>query len=612
MSSLADIARDVARDLELRHAAAEQRDLELTETERWARDPIGWINAHAWVPSPFTPGETYDAAYWQQPKRKIRPTRLVLFPGQEETIRAWIDLDHLQATGELLFRDAAGEKSRQIGETQAIAAALCWACHYHGSLLGLVMSKVGADVDNGGTRNTPDSIFGRVRYIDERVGSIDGTKLTADRTRVAGCHERLVFRPFSREPAKIEHPTNGSVILGAGQTDDPGRGKTLAFFFGDEFDFVEHSDRVYAAIDEACPFGKLLLSTVQGEGTELHRLCEARPRGYTILRLHWTDHPIYSQGLHIAGEDPDCALCEGNRRKLRWSPQHPLAHRYPGKPTSPWYDSRVIGKTDEQVANELDIDRARARSGRVYPEFTDDVHVDPAGVPYDHDLMGSLELMWDFGLDVTAVVVCQDAAFEYRVIGLLECGDLYGTSGVPERVHQQLIDYLADLGVPDEFLTPIWTRKIRCFGDPSEQGRDRRTGMPGVQAYRRLGWNIDAPPRSMMRTVQPSISAVKRLLLGTPKPLRVCGVNAPDFATHMRNNTWPVDASGRRRLGGGPPVDDLHNHACRAFAYGIVTKWPPPVDPTDGRAEAEETARSPRDRASDGRIDAGIRYGMSL
>lgn len=617
MSGLLGVSRDVGRELQLRHATEEQRELELTEAEKWARDPLGWISAFIWVPSPFKPGETYDAVYWQVPKRRLTPTRLELFDGQVETIEAWIDLDHLVRTGELFFRDTAAEKSRQIGETYAVCGAMTWALHYHSNLAGLVMSKVGADVDDGGARNTIASIFGRVRYMDERLGSLDGTKLTVDRARVPGCHDRLIFRPFSRDPAKVEHPRNGSVITGSAQTDDPGRSKTLSFFFGDEFDFVEHSEKVYAAIDEACPSGKLLLSTVQGEGSAHHRICRDKPAGYTVLRLHWSEHPYYSAGLHIAGQDPDCELCDGNRRKIRWTPAAPRAHRYPGKLTSPWYDSRVVGKTDEQVANELDIDRARARTGRVYPEFSDDIHVDPDGIAYDHDHHGSLELDWDFGLDVTAVVVCQDFPDEFRVLGLLEAGDLFGTSGVPERVHDLLLAYLADLGVPDDFLVPRWTRRIRCIGDPAEQGRDRRTGQPAVNAYRRLGWNIGAPPSSMMRTVRPSIMAVKRLLLGTPKPLRVCGVNGAEFATRMRNNTWPVDATGQRRLGGGPPLDDLNNHACRAFAYGVVAKWPPPADPTDEHSEldvGEETTpvRRFRNRDRSGRLDPGLSYDMTL
>lgn len=612
MTSLADVARDVGRELELRAATAEQREIELTETERWARDPLGWLRAFAWIASPFKPGQVYDAGYWTVPKRKLAPTRLDLFPAQEETIRAWVALDHLEQTGELYFEDVAAEKSRQIGETWAIAGVISWALHYHPSLLGLVMSKVGADVDDGGARNTIDSIFGRVRYIEDRLGSNTGSPLTADRARVPGCAERLIFRPFSRDPAKIEHPTNGSVVLGAGQTDNPGRGKTLAFAFLDEAAFIEHGEQVHAAIDEACPTGKLALSTVHGEDNFHARICDSKPQGVTVLRLHWTTHPIYSLGAHTAGEDPDCPQCDGNRKKLRWSAQHPVAHRYPGRPTSPWYDARVIGKTDEQVANELDIDRARARTGRVYAEFNDDTHVDPDGVPYDHDLMVKLELHWDTGLDVTAIVVCQDAPDEYRVIGLLEVGDLVGMTATPEVVAATLTGYLADLGVPDEFLTASWTRRIQCWGDPSDQYRDRRTGQPFVQAFRRLGWNIAAPPRSYMRTVNPSISAVKRLLLGTPKPLRVCGVNASEFAVHMRNNTWPVDSVGRRRLGGGPPVDDLHNHACRAFAYGIVAKWPPPVDDTSTAGAEQETPARDSARDREGRLDAGIRYGMSL
>lgn len=612
-TGLAGVAASVRRQLELKHAAAEERDLELTAAEQYARDPLAWIAEHAWIASPFEPGQQYDASWWLEPRRKLKAVRFELYTLQEDTIRAWIDLDHLKQTGELYFRDTAIEKSRQLGETWAPCAVVCWAVHYHPGLLGYVMSKVSADVDDGGNRNTIDSIFGRVRYIDQRLGTTNGSPLTTDRRRVPGCHDRLIFRPSSKDPAKVEHPSNGSVILGAAQTDNPARGKTLAFFWGDEAAFMEHGEKVYSSIDEACPAGKLLVSTVNGEDNFHARICNEKPAGYRVLRLHWTQHPIYSAGLHTAGEDPACQLCEGNRQRVRWNPTDPRAHRYPGRPTSPYYDARVIGKTDDQVANELDIDRSRAISSRVYPEFTDDVHVDPGGCFYDPQLESRLELHFDYGLDVTAVVVCQDSPVEYRVIGLLEMGDLHGSTAIPETVSEALVQYLIDLGVQEPLVnTPALRRTITAYGDPSGEGRDMRTGRPLVSAYHRLGWTIRAGRR--YPTVDPSITSVKRLMLGTPKPLRVCGINAAEFATHARNNSWPVDGAGRRRPGAKPVDSDGHNHAMRAFAYGIATKWPPPDDGQTASLLSQSGPSGPRPLDARRRRGEGsrIRPGMTL
>jgi hypothetical protein len=63
-------------------------------------------------------------------------------------------------------------------------------------------------------------------------------------------------------------------------------------------------------------------------------------------------------------------------------------------------------------------------------------------------------------------------------------------------------------------------------------------------------------------TVDPSIRAVKRLLLGTPKPIRICGVNAKPLARRSATTLagrpdQPETAEGR-----DAPDDDIHNHSC--------------------------------------------------
>lgn len=586
-SPLADVVAGARRALELEWASEEQRELELTEHERWARDPVGWINAFVWIASPFGPDVKIPTTVegWATFRRRVRPVRMQLFPAQRRTIDAWLDLPHLEATGELVFKNFVDEKSRQIGETWVFAAVICWALLYH-RVTGLAMHVDGGEIDDGGQRNTVKSLFGKVRYIHQRL----------DRARLPGLGT-LTFRPFSRELAKVENPANGAVWYGEGQSDDPGRGGTFDAVLVDEAAFVRHGEKVHAAIDEACPNGKAYNSTVNGNGNFHARIADEKPAGWTYERLHWSEHPIYRQGLHVAGvaaaEQPTpemvaaaagCTLCAGNLHGARWSPSEPVAHRYPGKLASPWYDQRVIGKTDEQVANELDIDRERALGGRVYSEFSTPVHVVDDGIPYEYDI--PLELAWDFGLDTTSVLVLQNAPMEVRAIGLLEMGDQHGTTATPERVAEQLRLYLQELGLPPEELEPYYTAKLRGIGDPAGAARTLDTGKPIVAAYRRQGFAIGKPPRRLTRNVDASITSVKQLLNGTPKPLRICGVNAAAFADHLRNNTWPVDKDGKRQIGSTTPRDDIHNHSCRAFAYWAVATFPPAGDA--GHAPAAE------------------------
>ncbi len=569
MSTLVEATREeIAAERERR------RERERLEGERrlthaqYARDPVSWIDDHVWIASKF------DQAGGRV---GVREVKMRLWPDQVATIEAWLDLPHLRASGELRFRNVLIEKSRQIGETWLFAALVAWLLHHHRTR-GLFMHTRAAEVSDRGW--TIDSFFGRVRFIRQRLAP---SLAAAD----------WVFRPFSTDPAAIENPATGAMVRGECQRDDPGRGGTFDWAMVDEAAHVAHGELVHAAIDDACPGGKAYLSTPEGEDNFHARLCDERPSGWEYLRLHWSTHPIYGAGAHVAGRDDDCERCALTREGAVWTHRSPRPHRYPGKLASPWYDEAVIGKTDEQVAQELDIDRAGALTARVYPEFEPAIHVVAEGIPISADL--GLELAWDFGLDVTSVIVLQDAPDSVNVVGILEAGDVLGSSGTPDAVVAELTAYLPDLG---------WVGSVaRSIGDPAGQGRSQVTGQAIVEPYRRRGFPIDRPPPNLTARVDASITSVKLLLGGKPKDLRVCGVRARAFANHMRNNVWPTDATGARRLTATTPLDNVHNHACRAFAYWAVATYPPAGRAGRGRISVPTVPlRTPR---PEGRVTLG-------
>lgn len=568
-SPLADLVAGARRALELEWASEEQRELELTQAEKWARDPVGWIDEHVWIAS-FLPSEGHD-------RQRIRRVKMRLFPDQVATIDAWIDLEHLAATGQA--RPAGNvivEKSRQIGETWGLAAVLGWLAHHH-PVTALAMHVDLAEIDDGGRSNTHKSLFGKVRYIDQG--------LNRDRLNYLG---PLVFK---QKPSKIESPRTGAVIYGEGQSDDPGRGGSLDFALVDEAARVQHGEHVHAALSDACPNGKLYLSTPKGSHNMHARIAKAKPLGWTYLRLHWSQHPVYSRGVHVAGADPACALCEGNRQGLRWEPTAPRAHRYPGKLTSPWYDEAILDKTDEQVAAELDIDREGSVPGRVFPEFDRGVHVVEEGIPYDPDV--PVELGWDYGLDTTSVIVLQNAIDSVRAIGLLEMGTQHGSSGVPEHVAEQLRLFLQELGLQELGTTAFFTAKLRAIGDPAGHSKQQGSGKPLVAQYRRQGFLIGKPP-TRMRFIEQQNNAVKRLLLGVPKPLRICGVHAGPLGDHLAANRWKTTALGEVRFGSAMDLeDDVHNHACRALAYWATATFQPPGEDAAAAPSAEAEGSDP-------------------
>lgn len=582
MSALGDLVSGALRQVELELAAHAEREIELTAAEQFARDPIGWIETYVWIASKFDDGQRLG---------KVRARRMRLFPDQRRTIAAWVDLDHLERTGELRFRNLVIEKSRQIGETWLFAAVFAWALHYH-VLAALAIHQRAAEIADRGF--THRSLFGKIRYIDQRLDE-----------RMPG-RGRLDFYPFSTDPAKIVNASTGAALYGECQRDDPGRGGTFDAILADEAARLRHGETVWSAISDACEEGIALLSTPNGSDTFHARIADEEPEGWTYLRLHWSTHPVYRQGLHVAALPPAdgqpgrhadrdqygrgvddemrqaaeaCQLCAGVIAGLTWVARAPRAHRFPGRLASPWYDRAVNGKTIEQVASELDIDRERSLAGRVYDEFEAAIHVarDAAGdeiaLPFDRDL-GPLELGWDYGLDCTAVVICQDTPTEYRVLGEVELVDQPGETPTPDNVAEAVREELRELGVPVRELDPRWTRRLYARGDPAGEGRTLSTGRPLTSDYRREGFEIRKPPANLTREVATSVTAVKRLLLGQPKPLRV-SARCTRFVRHARHNRWPTDALGHRRIGSTRPLDDEHNHMMRAFAYLVVAKFPP-------------------------------------
>jgi hypothetical protein len=499
------------------------------------------------------------------------------WPNQIDSILSWIDVDGL-ADGRLRFRNVHVEKSRQEGDTTAFAYAVLWALTYWPVPLLVQHQDLGAVADPG---LTYDSFFGKVKFMHERWPVTIGRAPL----RFTGGNQPVIRR--------LDNETG--FLAGEGQTADPGRGGRYAGAIIDEAARLRFDRQAQAALTRACPVGRVMLSTPHGEGNVYYELREKRPRGWLFLRHHWTDHPIYARGLHVAGEEPEtCGACAGVVAGLPYDPNSDVAHRYPGRPTSPWYDDAVRELTDEQVAQELDIDYAASLVARVYPEYDSAVHLAPEEIPYDPALR--LEVAWDYGVAPTAGAIVQESPFEIRVIGDFEVWD-----ATPETVSRVLVDELRALGVSETVINDR-SLHVLCVGDPAGEARQLATGRPLVAEYRALGWEIVSRPARIASTV----NAVRRLLRpGKPKPL-VVSPRAHRFDRHAKANRWPVDKQGNRKPDATEPVNDEHNHMMRAFAY--LVHWKYPFTEDEEEAALASARRAAAEREDDGRIDSGLSY----
>jgi hypothetical protein len=516
---------------------------------------------------------------------------------QRELASAWIDLPRLERTGTIRLRNVHLDKSRQMGETWALSYLTLWLVSFH-SVSGLVQHLNGSEVDDGGSGSTPDSFFGKMRYIWLGLPP-------------------LWQAPLDFKMGQVKHLVNpAAYVTGEKATPDSGRGGHYDFGILDEAARIPWGEQVHAAVTRAIPHGRVYNSTPYGEGNVYFRLRETKPDGYVFLTHHWSRHPVYSKGLHVAaayGEDdevivpaePGCALCAGTLAGEKWNANDAKAHRYPGRPTSPWYEQAILELTDAQVAMELDINYEGSLAARVYGEFSEQTHVLPH-IAYDPAL--DVEFAWDYGLDVTSVIVMQDGPDSLRAIGEVEVGNIItGEDATPDRVDEYLREELANLGVPLKLLEPYWTMRMVAIGDPSGESKEVGSGRSVVSAYRRLGWNIVSPKRY---TIERTVIAVKRVLLGKPKPLYVSGDTCPALVRHFKNNRRPTDKMGNVKPGKYSVIDDEHNHSLRALAYYVTRKYPPGRDNDDvGTATKAAVRVEPMGRE---RNAIGLSYDMKL
>jgi len=572
-----------------------------SELVRFARDPFALLE----LDEEWTNAEGVDqvGAIFIPDVMTLQDVRLEPFEHQVEFTEAWIDLDTLADTGELRFRNVHIEKSRQMGMTWWLAYLVWWILNFHGVPGGYLSLDV-EEVDDGGAASTDESFFGKVRRIHESC---------PPRLR-----PKLVFRGGNRPSIRnVARP--GARVVGRGAVSSPGRGGAYLWWIWDEAARFQFGSAAMAALSSAVRQGLVMNSTPAGEGNEYFRIRDERPANFNFVRFHWSEHPEYGDGKHIAAvppsrDDPNprqprqpteemqeaadaCLLCEQTRAGVRWSADRPVSHRYPGKLTSPWYEIAILRLTDDQVAAELDIDYAGSLPGRVYTEFDQNVHVVDF-IPYDP--VANILLAWDYGLDVTAIAVFQETPHELLQIGELEVED-----GTPDVIAPALVDYLADeIGVDREFLSKPWTRKMIGIGDPSADKRELGTGKPLAALYRQEGFNIIARPLPIVST----ITAVKRMLRNEwPKRYRVCRQKCPLTISHWKLNRWPVDKEGNRKKGAREPDDDQHNHMMRAIAYFVSYRWGVPRDAD----EVGDAIARARDAAKEWR-HTEARYGMKF
>lgn len=582
---------------------AERARVAAPAVDRYRRDPFAHLDDGHVLILGLALDETPDEDVVESEGGiRLAPQVFTPYDYEREIAETWFDLERLRRDGRLVCFNGLGEKSRQMGWTWTTSWLLLWMLMYHENTRALAIHLNGSKVDDGGERSTTESIFGRIRFMAEsRIPQSWGLPRETTWPDTMRPSEYLDFK---QSPVSIiVNRLTGASLVGGVATEDPGRGGSYTNVLIDEFARVPWGGAAHRSLRSACPRGRLYGSTPHGKSNRFYELVSRPPRGYRKVRLHWSRHPIYGAGVHIAGEHPEeCVRCAGVAAKVAWDPETTshLTHRYPGRLTSPWYDSAVVDLTDEDVAQELDISYEASTTARVYPQFDPDVHVVPV-IEYDPALRVELSFDYGFSPSLTAVGIWQDGPDALRKIGEVEVKEKR-----PDEVAALIRSAMLDLGIPEIETELRFTRTLLAIGDPAGEARNIATGQSIVYEYARQGFTIV----SERYTVRETIRALQRILIGRPKPIRYSARGCPETILHMQENRWPTDRSGAVKLDASEPHNDVHNHMARADAYYVRWKYEPPaVEEAVGRAAEHHNADSPYRRIGADELGRGAATG---
>jgi hypothetical protein len=396
------------------------------------------------------------------------------------------------------------EKSRQMGMSWAAALLILWCLTFwRYAWRGLVLSYNEDLVDDGGQKSTTDSLFGKVRFMHDRMP--------------ANLQAPLDFRL-----GRIVNRKTGAAVIGKStnpaskQAGGGGRGGSYRFGFWDEAAFGAHSFQVWAGFRKAARV-RVLWSTPNGKSNIFAWLRFKAKGGVRFLRQHWTCHPEYSAGAQVVD----------------------------GKWWSPWYEQECQDMTEEDIARELDISYEASARGRALPEFSVEVHVRPDVGPTGAELFAGI----DFGIRATTIGIYESRPGD----GFLEIAGIAAM-----EYANATADIIAAAFAPWQ---KLGLRRI--YGDPAGKARTQTTGTSIIDELRVRGVPIMADQR--LRDVQRRVRTARLVLAGKKVNGRDCRFvmgSAEDddglvwLAECLEQCCWPTDAMGVVR---GDPTDLADN-----------------------------------------------------
>lgn len=322
-----------------------------------------------------------------------------------------------------------------------------------------------------------------------------------------------------RTQMKLVNPVNFNLIAGDTMNPDFGRGTRKTAVLFDELGSWDYAKDAWESCGDvtAC---RIANSTPKG----YNFYAQLRNSGIDVLTLHWSLHPLKDEQ---------------------------------------WYAYEKTRRTEEEVAQELDISYNKSQEGRVYPEWNEN---NVLWGNYDYDPNLPLYVGWDFGRDDdTSIIWAQPYRNKLRVV------DSYHKSG---KLIDFFIPFVTGMIPSDNYhYTPRELEKIQehkywkkgtHFGDPSGRFHNQVTNLTVIDVLREAGIKVNF--KDSWKEFQNRKTAAKLLLQDGIDIIR--NKETEYLYMCMEQATYPkVRVQGSDQVRSIKPNHDWTSHYRSAFEY---------------------------------------------
>ena len=261
--------------------------------------------------------------------------------GNPDRVRPFITYEY-QDDALVALRDAVGksdvafEKSRDMGASWISLGLVFWLWLFHPYSSMLLMSRNEAQVD---ATDDTDSLFAKIDFMRQRL-------------------PMWMLPRYDRSRLHLKNLENESVIDGTSTTGSAGQGGRRLLTMMDEFPlFGEELAKGALNASQYATRTRIFIGTPSYEGHPACAVMHRRRDRIVHIRLHWSQHPEYSQGLYQSRH----GQVELIDKDYEFPTDYPFV--LDGKLRSPYYDDQCArALSDADIAKHLDIDWGTAGS----------------------------------------------------------------------------------------------------------------------------------------------------------------------------------------------------------------------------------------------------------